>query len=60
MDTPRGLSYLPNPRKLSLALSDREEQPKSEKVSQMLKVWGQFLDHDVVKTPETTGIVQMT
>ncbi|KAK3862239.1 hypothetical protein Pcinc_031880 [Petrolisthes cinctipes] len=47
---------LPSPRVVSLALQRGEQRPPLTTISLLVMQWGQFLDHDLVHTPEAAEV----
>lgn len=50
-----GARALPSPRAVSRMLQGAEKRPPLPHVTLMVMQWGQFLDHDIVHTPESAG-----
>ncbi|XP_063606892.1 peroxidasin-like, partial [Penaeus indicus] len=53
-----GARALPSPRAVSRMLQGAENRPPLPHVTLMVMQWGQFLDHDVVHTPESAGAIE--
>ncbi|XP_042860961.1 myeloperoxidase-like [Penaeus japonicus] len=53
-----GASALPSPRAVSRMLQDAERRPPLPHISLMVMQWGQFLDHEIVHTPESAGAIE--
>lgn len=50
-----GERMLPSPRDVSRLLHEGEQRPPLPYLTLMVMQWGQFLDHDLVHTPEAAG-----
>ncbi|XP_066972309.1 peroxidase-like [Macrobrachium rosenbergii] len=48
----RGIAKLPSPRRVSREVKSAGRRPLLPHVSLMVMQWGQFIDHEVVHTPE--------
>lgn len=65
MDTPRTSvipgEVLPNPRELSNAVfASASETDVNESFNTLMSMnWGQFIDHDIVLTPQVTGMTNI-
>lgn len=64
MDKPRTSvipgEVLPNPRELSNAVFASAETDVDESFNTLMSMnWGQFIDHDIVLTPQITGITNI-
>lgn len=46
---------LPSPRLVSRMLHEGEHRPPMTHLTLMVMQWGQFIDHEVVHTPEAAG-----
>ena len=60
MDSPRQTSVLGGPLPSARVISNavfrsKKEPPKNKKRTMMLMEWGQFIDHDMTKTPILKG-----